>query len=1349
MGNDAGERVSRKKRNRLILFTLAVVAVGFLVFFLKGRYVSDTLKGIIIPELETATGQKVEAPHISVNILPLFIEAKNMKVSDTSGNAVVNTKKVKGYISLSGIFNRQLILQRLVIEEPSLVSDNRQLDEIIRHVRAYLEQERDLPFKVKIKVVEVVQGSVYLKDEELKGRAGIKGLSGEYIIGDNRRLKASVKELTIDKQDWPKIKCDINTSVVFKKDRIEIKQLKIGAYGSRFTGAGYYAGGKGTFTAGIDLIVDSVKRMFHLVQKGDGRISAKGEIWLGKYEAWPPTIKTPQQGFPLKGLKDVFLNLKIGGDFYLQTLMELLKVKEKLVGLVDFQGTITGRLNDISGKGKARMRKGNLYGVDIDEVICDVIYKDGVMDFKNGLGHLYNGTADADASIKLPIVDFFTVNVKFHSADSGPVLNLIGWDPGIPPGKVDGELSSSGRAFGPDGRFVYKALGPEQRAGLKGYRTPVDDVLNRIKDIKGNFSMREDILSLTNLQLGTALSKADANGTLDLAGKTLNLKSRIHTENVSDFALPYYREIKGRGGFTGDVKGTFEDPRIDGRFTLASGIIEGYKSDRVISDMSYRKNLLEIREAVFRSSGEEHTIKGRIAFPEAGYLFDLSKPVYDLRASVRNAEFGQAARIFYKDFIATGRLDGDFRIEGRDLDPEVTGKVSVGKASVYKIPFDSGTTALTYSARALSLDKVKIVKGKSVVDGEARFLSGGKFTYTAASEKFPVKDFGLGRLPEDIVLSLQSSGQGTIDNPSLSFNARVAGGSFKGQNIGGGTISASIKNRVIALNAALFNERMKIKGNGRFDETLPWSAEVSMRQGRYDFLASSILKDVPEDLQLNLEGGVSLKGDRNNISASLDIGHVTLSLFGQTFANDSRLQVRMDNRKVSIKTFTVKSGSTSFRLHGGMEIGKEYDISLDGSSSLAPLKGLSKKIGYLKGDADFEFSVTGKWDKPDINGGMNLNNASFGLKDFPSYISSINGYLYIDEDRVVLEKLSGKIGGGDVNISGIVYLQAFTMKRFYLQANFDNITTTFAKEFTVNFGGNLLYRGTADAMSITGDLKINRARYKEMVEWRSWLLASKPKEIPKSEASVFEKAQMNIRVSGGENILIDNNMARMPVRIRGDMILRGTVTGPILFGRLESNEGYVYFRNNEFKIIFASVDFADPNIIKPVVNLTAETMVKGYNIRLSLEGQMDHFNLALSSDPHLDEVDILALLTVGQIGKQLKGLEGGISAGEATAFITGKVQDVIEERMRSITGLDRFQVEPYVSNKTGTVGPQVTVSKRLIGDRLFVTYTNAIGSTEEQIIKLEYLLEKNVSLVGVRDEKGSLGGDIKFRFEFK
>ena len=41
------------------------------------------------------------------------------------------------------------------------------------------------------------------------------------------------------------------------------------------------------------------------------------------------------------------------------------------------------------------------------------------------------------------------------------------------------------------------------------------------------------------------------------------------------------------------------------------------------------------------------------------------------------------------------------------------------------------------------------------------------------------------------------------------------------------------------------------------------------------------------------------------------------------------------------------------------------------------------------------------------------------------------------------------------------------------------------------------------------------------------------------------------------------------------------------------------------------------------------------------------------------------------------------------------------------------------------------------------------GTTEENIIKLKYNLSKNISIVGSRDEIGSAGLDLKYRFEFK
>lgn len=1349
MENSREAGVTRQRVKRVLFILSSAVVLYLIIVFLRGPYISNILESLILPELADASGQKVTAEKIYINLFPLFVEARGLKVLNGDGTGIVSAAKVKGYVNLTGLLSRQIVIRRLAVNGLDISASRQKTEEIIRKVRAYLEKEKKPVLKVKIKVIDISKGNIAIRDEVSKSTAEMKGLSTELILGEKQRIKAASKEVRIEKEGWPRILFDVDASAILKNETIEIERLDVGSYGSKLKAAGSYSRGEGGLKTQITLLMDSVKRVLNLTQKGEGKISVKGTINFGKDGGQSPSIRALSEGFNFRGLKDVFLDLQVGGNFYLQTLMEVLKVKDKLEGLIDFQGEIKGRLSDITGKAKAKLRKGNLFGVDIDSLACDILYKDGEMKFGNGYAVLYNGTAIANASINLPVVNSYTLNVKFNSVNSGAALKLIGWEPEIPAGKVDGDLSSSGSQFNPEGWFAYKALSREQRALIKGYRPAVDNFLNRIRDIKGNYSLKSNIISLTNLKLNTPQSGVTATGTVDLTHKMLRLTSRLATENISDLTLPYYRAIKGRGDFSGEITGPFDNPNISGSTKLSDIVVEGYRVDSFTSDFSYDKKLLHIRDSVLRSSGEENNMQGRILFPEAKELFDLAMPVYDLSVSLRNAQFGKVLQIFYKDIAASGKLNTDIKIKGKDNEPDITGNAFVENGSLYGIPFDSADGNLAYKEKEFSLKNLKIIRGKSTLFAEGKLAPGSRFSYSARSDKIFVKDAGIDRMPGDALLSLKSEGHGTFENPDITVNAKVASDTFKGIDMGAGVINALIRNKNISVNAALFNERMKLKGTGRLDERLPWNAELIIEPGRYDSIVSSLLKEVPEDLQFSLDGRIEMKGDRNNISASAGINHLTLSLLGQTFSNASPITFLLNNRKLTLTTFAVRSGASSFKLQGGMEFGKEYDLSVEGGSSLAPLKVFSKTISYLSGDADFVFSMKGKWEKPAINGRMNVSNASFGLKGYPSYISSINGSLYTDGDRIVLQKLAGKIGGGDINISGVLYLAAFHMKRFYLETNLENITVMVSKDFPVDFGGNLIYRGTPEAQSITGDIRINRAKYRQMVEWRSWLLAAKAIEKPKAELSALERTELNISISGSENISIDNNFARAPVRIRGNMILKGRIANPVLFGRLESTEGYAYFRNNEFTIKYASVDFADPNRIKPIISLTAETTVRGYTITISLEGEMDHFTLSMSSDPHLEEPDILSLLAGGQLGTQSKGLEAGIGAGAASSFLTGKVQDVLEERLRTLTGLERFQVEPYVSSKTGTVGTRVAVSKRLIGDKLFVTYANPIGTSEAQVIKVEYLLEKNISLIGNRDEIGGLGGDIRFRFQFK
>jgi translocation and assembly module TamB len=472
---------------------------------------------------------------------------------------------------------------------------------------------------------------------------------------------------------------------------------------------------------------------------------------------------------------------------------------------------------------------------------------------------------------------------------------------------------------------------------------------------------------------------------------------------------------------------------------------------------------------------------------------------------------------------------------------------------------------------------------------------------------------------------------------------------------------------------------------------------------------------------------------------------VNLNLYGQGFSNAANVRIAVNDRTVEVSNFSLKSGTTYVNLTGRAIIGSSLDITIDGSSSLSPLAVLTDRIEDIRGDAEFVFRLYGPWSRPSVTGGIGVSDSSLALKGTPQRLSGISGYMYVYQDRAVIERLSATLGGGTVSMSGIMDMVGFRPERVYVDTTWENVTWTVRKNLSVTLGGALLFRRTEEIQDITGEVLIERGAYRERIEWKSWLLEARRQRVStEDELPWIKQVGLNVRVRGDENIVVENNVARAGVSV--DVIARGTLAAPRFFGRVSFKQGKVFFRNSRFSILSASADYSDEAINDPYVSISAQAAVKGYNVLLNLEGKLEDLDLTLVSYPALDEEQILGLLTYGEFGSGLSGLEGGIGAAEATSFLTGKQQDLIEERLTEITGLDRITIDPYVSSSTGQVAPRMSVSKELLSDRLFVTYAT---TGEEQELNMEYLLNRNISLLGGRDEHGGVGGDIKFRFTFK
>ena len=132
MKDDTRDPLRQKRLKRVLYLLTFTVIISLTTLALRGPYISNALKRIILPELQAAFGQKVIVQKIYINIFPLFIEAKGLKVFDEDGNRILIANRVKGYVELSGLLSKRLSIQRLVIKEPDISTNREQLDEVIK-----------------------------------------------------------------------------------------------------------------------------------------------------------------------------------------------------------------------------------------------------------------------------------------------------------------------------------------------------------------------------------------------------------------------------------------------------------------------------------------------------------------------------------------------------------------------------------------------------------------------------------------------------------------------------------------------------------------------------------------------------------------------------------------------------------------------------------------------------------------------------------------------------------------------------------------------------------------------------------------------------------------------------------------------------------------------------------------------------------------------------------------------------------------------------------------------------------------------------------------------------------------
>ena len=149
-----------------------------------------------------------------------------------------------------------------------------------------------------------------------------------------------------------------------------------------------------------------------------------------------------------------------------------------------------------------------------------------------------------------------------------------------------------------------------------------------------------------------------------------------------------------------------------------------------------------------------------------------------------------------------------------------------------------------------------------------------------------------------------------------------------------------------------------------------------------------------------MTGNVGLKGRGHDISVRSRFDSMNLSLYGYNLRNREDIIVEMDNEEIHIRSLTLTGSKAELSASGTLNINRDLDLNMKGNLDMAPLMSLSDKLASLRGKGDFNVRMNGAWEKPEVVGEININDATASLKEFPYKFGPINGTLYLKKDKL-------------------------------------------------------------------------------------------------------------------------------------------------------------------------------------------------------------------------------------------------------------------------------------------------------------------------------------------------------------
>ncbi len=886
-----------------------------------------------------------------------------------------------------------------------------------------------------------------------------------------------------------------------------------------------------------------------------------------------------------------------------------------------------------------------------------------------------------------------------------------------------------------------------------------------------HYDMDHKQFELSPGEISTPSSRIQFRGSLSMVDTSLDMT--VDTDNLTlwdDFinrlrgpdAEP--QVIGGRFHWDGRLTGPLDGPTFAGRFNGTDASYGSLAWDELAGELTYSPDGLQIDRGRARRGRSSAGLDLSLDLDNWGFDPD-SHWTFDVNLVA--ADTDDLQKMLGTSYAAHGLLTGQFHGKGTRAQPEFSGLFDVSNATLGLWRFERARGELSSHPGDIRIANAELRLAARTPGAPAGIVTGnfeyhtltGEMAFDLTGAALPLEAIDkiqMASLPVGGRLNLQARGQGPLRAPELHATLRLIDLKL-GKDVVG-SFDAKVDSDGRHLSATIGSAMTSGRLSGKMDVGLqgdyPVSAEVTAERIDFNpFLVSALHLSRLNGHSL-VDGHFAIAGygaRPETLAVEANLSRLTFDIQNVKLENVGPVRLNYRRDEVRVEQASLRGTDSDFRVSGSARFtgDQTLNLRLDGTVSLQLLSGFYPQMEST-GRAQINALVGGTLGTPRLNGKVHIEGASLRYGDFPAGLSNVAGDFNFDSNRMVFDNVVAETGGGRLTIGGTVTYGQGPLT-YVVNARSDQVRIRYPVGMSWLVGGNLRLSGNAKSSTLSGRIIIDRLLMAEGFDLGAFMVSAKePATGPSTASSFLQNLEFDIQAESSP----DSRMEWTGARLQTDasLRLRGTWEHPILLGHIHLLSGEMSFRGNQYTIARGDINFANPFRLDPVLNVEATTTIRQYEVTLDFTGPASRLTLAYRSDPPLPSSDIIELLALGQTGEEsaARTASGQNSGLGASALLSEAISSQLGGRIQRLFGVSHFSVGPSVAvlNTQQNSIASVTIEQQ-VTPALVVTYITDVTTTQYQVIQIEYTINREFSVVALRDENGTFGLDIVRKTRFK